>query len=495
MKLNTLLFLSVLAVPVFAQQDKTLVDNTVSKTELESDMRFIASDELRGRDTGSPEIRIASQFIANRFRSIGVQPVMEEGSYFQKVPMSKEKQPSNATFSFMDKKFNHGDEMLVMTGDDGNTEGSIEYVGYGMPSELGNKDLKGKIVVSLIGSGEGDDIRSAIGLSGQKRIAAMESGAVAFVELYKSGQVPWSLIVNYMGRDRIRIAEDTEGEVIPSIYINDGDGKLKEMFESGSDEKANLTIEGKESLMFDGRNVVGVIEGTDPVLKNEFIALTAHYDHVGVNKNAAPGEDNIYNGARDNGMGTVTLMAAAKHFSLNPPKRSVLLVAFTGEEKGLLGSEWFVQNSPIDMKQVIFNLNVDNAGYSDTSLVTVIGLGRTTADPMIKSACEEYGISAIADPAPEQNLFDRSDNVNFAKLGVPAPTYSGGFEAFDDKINKYYHQVTDGPDTIDYDYLLNYASGFVLSARMIANGSERPFWVEGDKYEEAGKQLYGISSR
>ena len=108
----------------------------------------------------------------------------------------------------------------------------------------------------------------------------------------------------------------------------------------------------------------------------------------------------------------------------------------------------------------------------------------------IETAASEFGLTAIDDPAPEQNLFDRSDNVKFAAKGIPSPTYSMGFNAFDDEIYKYYHQVTDNPDNVDYDYLVKFFKSYVLSSRLIANDPITPFWTEGDKYYEAGIELY-----
>ncbi|WP_353681468.1 M28 family peptidase [Algoriphagus sp.] len=254
--------------------------------------------------------------------------------------------------------------------------------------------------------------------------------------------------------------------------------------------KADLMISGKTNKNIDGKNVVAWIEGTDPQLKNEYVLLSAHYDHVGVGRPDAEG-DSIYNGARDNAVGTVAVMNAARFFAKNPPKRSILLALWTAEEKGLLGSAYFAENPLIPLNQVIFNLNIDNGGYNDTSVITVIGLGRTTGDDQISKAVSEFGLKAIPDPAPEQGLYDRSDNVNFARKGIPAPTFSLGFQAFDDEIQKYYHKPGDHVENFDLDYAIKYWKSYILAAQLIANDSSKPVWVAGDKYEKAGKDLYG----
>lgn len=241
------------------------------------------------------------------------------------------------------------------------------------------------------------------------------------------------------------------------------------------------------------RNVIGIVRGTDPSLNSEYVLLTAHYDHIGVRRssNEVPA-DSIYNGARDNGIGTVAVLAAARAFSEAPPRRSILLLTPTAEEMGLVGSRYFAENPLVPLRQIVFNLNVDTGGYSDTSIVTVVGLDRTSAEPLIERGAASFGLDATLDPAPEQNLFDRSDNVNFASRGIPAPTFSPGFRSFSDPgIADYYHQVTDEVDDLDFDYLLRFAQAYVHTARLIADAPDRPRWTPGDKYEAAARELYG----
>ena len=253
--------------------------------------------------------------------------------------------------------------------------------------------------------------------------------------------------------------------------------------------EARLIVEGKIDQQVKSKNVLGIIEGTDPELRDEYVLLSAHYDHVGV-KRGTNDADTIFNGARDNAIGTSAIMLAAKYFSQNPPKRSILFAAWTAEEKGLLGSAWYSENPTIPIEQIVYNLNIDGAGYNDTTKITVIGLERTEAEGDFITAAKTFGLEAIQDPVPEQNLFDRSDNVNFAKKGVPAPTFSPGVTAFDEELMKYYHQVTDNPESVDYSYVTSYTRAFVLAAQIIANAPKAPFWKKGDKYEAAGLELY-----
>lgn len=247
---------------------------------------------------------------------------------------------------------------------------------------------------------------------------------------------------------------------------------------------------GEPAVPVESQNVIGIVEGTDPVLKNEYIIYSAHYDHVGVHKSNVP-NDSIFNGARDNAVGTTTVLSMAENLAKHPTKRSALFILFTGEEKGLLGSRYYAENPVLPLNQMVYCFNSDNAGYNDTSKATIVGLERTTAGQHIKDAATAFGLTAIDDPAGEQGLFDRSDNVSFARKGIPAPTYSLGFTSFTGDVTKYYHQPGDEANTLDYDYLLKFFRSYVLAGRKIGNDPVTPVWVEGDKYEPVSKELYG----
>lgn len=246
----------------------------------------------------------------------------------------------------------------------------------------------------------------------------------------------------------------------------------------------------RDSSIVKSKNVIGLIEGSDPALRDEYVLLAAHYDHIGVGPATAEG-DSIYNGARDNAVGVATVMAAGKYFAEHPPKRSVIFAFWGAEELGLIGSGYFAENPVLPLDQIIYNLNIDGAGYNDTTKVTVVGLERTDAESIFDSSVQAFGLEAIPSPVPELGLFNRSDNVHFARKGVPAPTFSLGFTAFDEDIQYYYHQPTDESDTINFNYITDYARAYILSAQQIANAADAPFWSPGDEYEDEGIQLYG----
>jgi len=319
----------------------------------------------------------------------------------------------------------------------------------------------------------------------------IDAGGIALVEIYQSRAIPWRFLRSFGTSKQTTVDDGKSNTDLPNLWVGTSDSLTIANLE---DDKSALKIAMDEVKRdkFTSDNVMAMIPGSDPTLNDEYIVYSAHYDHVGVGNPDADG-DTIYNGTRDNAIGTSGILSLAQYFSKNPPKRSSLFVLFTGEEKGLLGSRHFTQNLPVEPSDIKFNLNIDNAGYNDTTIVTIFGMERTGMTDYINSATHKVGLSAIEDPAPEQNLFDRSDNVNFAVLGIPAPTYSMGFKAFDEDIFKYYHQAGDELETVNLNYVEKYIKSFMLTAISLANSDKTPFWVEGDKYYEAGAKLYGLT--
>lgn len=459
---------------------------SVNAAEVKAQISFLASDELKGRDTPSDGQETAARFIATQLAMYGVKAYDAHPDYTQRVPFEKTKVPSLGTIAAGDKNYSYGADFLKITGDNLDWSGEVVMLKHALPGEIADADVKGKMIVASTGDGKEQSPQAWFGMSGEKRKAAKEAGAAGLIELYNSPQIPWQMLVGFLNRERVSLAEEKE-VAMPSFWLLDNNKEATDIFKAN--QKLAIKIEGAESKQFTAPNVVGFVEGSDPKLKDEYVVYSAHFDHVGIGAPNAEG-DSIYNGARDNAVGTVAVLQAAKNIAKNPTKRSALFVFFTGEEKGLLGSQYFVDNSPLDVSKMVFCNNVDGAGYNDKTKVTVIGLSRTTAEENTKKACEAFGLKAINDPVPEQNLFDRSDNVHFARKGVPAPDFAMGLTAFDAEIQKFYHQAADHVESLDLEYLQKYWSAYVLTGRLIANDKKKPFWVKGDKYYDAGVELY-----
>lgn len=477
-----------LGISVSVMAQKKSIEKNFDEKQAVADLTYLTSDELMGRDPARSEISLAYSYIEKTLKEAGAKTIPGADGYFQNIPFKISSPPSKGIVTIGDSTFKQGITLLVLDGESITGEFDIVDVGFGLESDYKGKDLKGKIAISNVGAPDRMSPSDLFSLGAEKSAIAKEHGAVALIERFNIPSVPWQLVTNFLNRTQMGV-DKGESSKLPYIWIKDLGNDLKKEIAENS-KSARLEIEGKVNTSIEGKNVVAWIEGTDKNLKDEYVMLSAHYDHVGVGKPDAEG-DSIYNGTRDNAVGTVAVMNAAKYFAKNPPKRSILLALWTAEEKGLLGSKYFADNPLVPLDNIIYNLNIDGAGYNDTSIITVIGLGRTTGDDMIISAVDEFGLKALADPSPEQGLYDRSDNVSFAKHGIPAPTFSLGFTAFDDEINKYYHQAADQIESMDLDYVTLYWKSFILAAQNIADAKEQPMWVAGDKYEEAGKALYG----
>ena len=483
-KIALLLFAGLVCSPALFAQKQDIEKRFGSKDAI-SQFTYLASDALMGRDPIRSEMKMAYTFIAQELEKAGAKPLPGGNGYYQDIPFNLSSPPTKGSVQLGNFSFSQGQNLLVLEGSSFSGNYEVVEVGFGSAEEFTGKDLKGKIAISNVGAPNKFSPNQLFSEGRAKAKRAKEAGAVALIERFNVPSVPWQLVSGFLNRPQMGL-DQGEASNLPYLWVED----LKNQLTGTNLGNATLAIEGKVNRKIDGKNVLAMIEGTDPQLKNEYILLSAHYDHVGVGTPDETG-DSIYNGARDNAVGTVAVLNAAKYFAKNPTKRSILLALWTAEEKGLLGSAYFANNPLLPLNQVVYNLNIDNAGYNDTSIITVIGLGRTTADFLINEAVAEFGLTAKADPSPEQGLYDRSDNVNFARKGIPAPSFTLGFTAFDDEINKYYHKAADEVESFDLNYAQLYWKSYILSAQKIANWSQKPQWTAGDKYEEVGKKLYG----
>ncbi len=486
------------AQPRRAAATAPLPEFSLTRAETEAHIRFLAADELMGRRTGEPGNLVAARYIAEQFRMLGLKKAGSAADYYQPVPLLVVKPVASGMLLTGKDTLTAGKQFVVIAGPKTDLTAGIVYAGYGLTdSEDGYKgqDVKGKIVVTQVGSPDAKSPRDMIAAMQTKRKMAAQKGAAGLIELVTGAGLPWGMASRYFGGESLSILPDGDDPAktpLLHIWADNGKNQLASLKEAGQSVTVRST--GRPQSVVNAVNVAGIVEGTDPKLKNEYVLLTAHFDHIGTTHTGATapaGTDTIFNGARDNAMGTVALLDAAKALQAKPPKRSVIIVALTGEEVGLLGSRYYAEHPLVPLKQTVFDMNIDGAGYNDTTLVSVIGLERTGAKAEIDQACKAFGLTTFNDPAPEQGLFDRSDNVSFAAKGVPAPTFSPGFKTFDEEIQRNYHKVSDNPDTIDFSYLLKFCQAYTYAARLIADKATRPQWITGDKYEAAGQALYG----
>jgi len=463
------------------------ITKIITKNDAEAHLTFLAADEMRGRNTGSPEIDIAANYIASYFRQLGIKAAPGTNQYFQKVEFQNVTPASLVEFGIGQKSFKVKEDVVQFMGGDIEVTAEMIFVGYGTKADFQQADVKGKIVVAFTGKSDENNVMKAfLTDSPEKNALATELGALALVEIVVTPGVPFQAVAGFLSKERMSLKKN--GGVAHLWMKNSDDPILTELKETKK-SRGVLKVSGTRIKFIEGKNVAGVIEGTDAALKNEYLVISAHYDHVGVT--SAPNRtDSIFNGARDNAIGTVGLMETARFFAQYPPKRSVLILALTGEEKGLLGSSWYAEHPLVPLKQTVFNFNCDGAGYNDKTIATVVGLERTTAEADLSKGCAAFGLKAALDPVPEQNLYERSDNYSFAVKGIPAINFAPGAKSFDAELLKYYHQPADEVGSLDFDYLIKFFRAYVYTNFLLANAPKAPTWKAGDKFEETSKKLY-----
>lgn len=503
-----------------------------SADNIQSDLQFLASDALEGREAGTPGYDAAAQYVADRMADLGVAPAGSDGTYFQTVPLRRSYRVPDA-LSLTVTHAESGEPLeleenadYVMYGSTRSEQATISaeavFVGFGIVApDLGRNDydgldVDGKIVVMLNGTPKGIQTEERAYYGSQKTAEASNRGAIGIVSLETPTREQVYSFSRLVGEGRLESAsmswlkpDGTAFSRAPNIqasgYLSLAGGR--KLFEAaGQDFDAMIDAAEAEGgavagydLPFEismaqastidtveSDNVIGVIEGSDPDLKNEIIVLTAHLDHIGISKSFE--DDKINNGALDNAAGVATLLEVARMMLASaPPKRSVMLLIVTAEEKGLLGAQYFAQNPTVDAARLVGNVNLDmpvlTYAFED---VVAFGSDRSTIAAAVSSAANEMGMQLSPDPFPDQGVFTRSDHFRLVEIGVPSVFLATGFAnggeaAWAEHFAKNYHRPSDDlNNSIDYDAAAKFAEINARIAMTLANADERPLWVKDD---------------
>lgn len=493
-----------------------------------ADVEFLASDRLEGRDTGSVGYAIAADYVVAQYRAIGLEPGGENGSWFQQVPFrraSHARPPSLALATA-------GRQTVLEHGKDASLRPSVSdkslrmtagfvFVGYGLKDarygldDYRGLDLRGKIAVALAGAPSGIPSDVSAHLESSKDQFAASAGAVGLVEIPRNGGRTNSVARG--GRPRVDWigASGRGGSDAPGlrVQLSVSSATAERLFEGASrsldavrrEAKANsrtgprgfalrpeLTVTAEHQWEdFSSPEVIGLLRGSDPALANQYVVLMAHLDHLGVQADAKPGEDRIYNGALDNAAGVATMLEAARQFAAQPnrPKRSILFIANTGEERGLLGADYFASNPTVPAKNIVglVGLDMPLLLYPFTDVIA-FGADHSTIGGLVAVAGRDMGVAVIPDPMPEEAIFTRSDHYPFVRKGVPAVLLmtghgNGGKAKWDHFLSKVYHTPKDDlSQAIDWDAGARYALLNYRIAREMANAPVRPQWLQGDYF-------------
>ncbi|MFO7445877.1 MAG: M28 family peptidase [Ignavibacteriaceae bacterium] len=454
-----------------------------SLSNLKSNLEFLASDDLEGREAATQAEKVASQFIASELKKYGVKPFGDDGTYFQNFQVKLTGFDENSKITLNAE----GEQKILGIGKDFasvfyKVPGSltevknkqIVFAGYGITSEENNYDdykeidVNGKVVLILSGSPSYFKENSEFFRASSKIRMAEAKGAAGLLIIPGEYAITRWDIYSKRSLDKSFISGDNEYNIeksIPAFMLSEtaaiellqqekySYNKLKELAE----EDATLPFfELKQFADFDVkvnsgyasvRNVVGLIEGTDVAVKNEYVSIGAHFDHEGVHN----GE--VYNGANDNASGTSALLETAKAFALSGlNKRSVVVIFYTAEEKGLIGSRYFTANSKI-MDDIVVNINMDMLGSGSSDSLLSVGSGRLSRE-LYDLAVEvnanttkfifDYTFDA---PDHPERIYYRSDHYQFAQKGIPAV-----FFTVEDRVN--YHKPTDDSEHINFEKVL-----------------------------------------
>ena len=480
-----------LAFPVAAAAQTGAVQHRAVEGITAGDVRtrigIIADDSMLGRNTPSRGLELTAQYVADQFKAFGLRPGGENGTWFQRYPLLTKRLDLAASSVRVVAGAERAtavlstDAVLIYgLAPEGPATGPARIIGgVPDPSSIATAEVPGQIVlfvidftkprppsvnqtltviekanpraIVLVSNRPSPMFEQRVRNQGGVRVdrAGAQADAVPVVEV-RAATIAGALAAAGVDLDAIRASAGMVDRVIPG---------------------ATVTLDLKEQVLdrASAPNTIGILEGTDPVLRREYVVFSAHMDHIGI----TPGQpDSINNGADDDGSGTAGVMELAEAFSRARPKRSMIFLTVSGEEKGLWGSEYFTSHPTVPLTQIVADINIDMIGRNWPDTIVAIGkehsdLGATLN--RVNAAHRELGMTAIDDRWPEENFYFRSDHYNFARRGVPILFFFNGVHAD-------YHQVTDSPEKINAEKESRILKLLFFLGQDIANAPDRPKW-------------------
>jgi hypothetical protein len=484
----------------------------------------LSAKEMEGRGTAQPGGDRAAKYIADRFAKLGLKPLGDAGTFLQAIKFNSSQPMAESSFKVGDAALKFGAEFIPAPphmSELSEATGNLVFVTYGVVSpdlkrdDLAGVDVKGKIVVMLSGRPKNADEAAWKKAAGAQSVgmSLIGRGATALVIAnVGSKQQPFSLIGMYLSRRRVALGDAPAVPFkIPPIILTSNEGMEKlfagtgmtyaealtkaengEMVSRDLNKQASISIKVKKEAGV-GSNVVGVLEGSDPKLKDQAVVYSAHYDAYGIDS-----EGRIFPGAADNALGVGEITAMAEAFTKLPtkPRRSIIFLAVTGEEHGLLGAEYWVAHPTWPLEKVAANLNFDGIGTEVYAPVkSVVGFGAEHSDlgTVIDAVVTANGGQMAPDPLPEEGVFYRSDHYAFVKKGVPALMLLGGPEGdvkpWIARAQKWmevdYHQTGDiiRPDW-HWDGARTVAVIGLITGLRVANAEAMPVWLQTSPFNK-----------
>jgi hypothetical protein len=511
---------------------------TIKPEVIRAHMSFLASDLLEGRGTGARGHELAAAYVGAQFESLGLTPGGADGSWYQQVKLREATvDPKASAVSVVrDGKataLKWGDDFIASadsTLDRAEAEAPLVFVGFGLTApdhgwdDYAGVDVKGKLagvvydVPKLMPSEEAAARTSYVEVMAN----AVAHGAIGVILLGSPSleqMLPWKRFVSTASVPTLRWlkADGTPANAFPELKVS---AILSPAMSARLFEKAPKTFEQALASLNDKQphaielplklriknvgkhrdltspNVVGVLKGSNPKLAGEYVVYSAHLDHLGFGE--AIDGDTLYNGALDNASGSAVLLTLARAFAAlpKPPARSVLFLADTAEEAGLIGAEYFAQQPTVPIKSIVADLNMDGASLFYTfDDVVALGAEHSTLGPVVTRAAASMGLTVSPDPMPEQASFVRSDQYAFVKAGVPSLMVSEGFKARDKTIEprklvetwigtRYHAPSDDMKQPFVFDATVEYTTLQLLLGYAVAQDPSVPAWNKGDWFGE-----------
>jgi Zn-dependent M28 family amino/carboxypeptidase len=522
-------------VPAAAEKAAAVID----AESLEGPIRFLADDLLEGRGPASRGDQITQLYLGTTLQYLGFEPAFEKGSYVQPFDIVSVNADVPKTWDF--KKGGQSltlkawDQYIAASGVQeakaalNNAE--LVFVGYGIKApehkwdDFKGTDLKGKVLVMLNNDPDWDDKlfegkrRLYYGRWTYKYESAAEQGAAGAIIIHTtpSAGYPWQVVQSSWTGPQFELPAESEPRSQVKGWVTE-DAARQLLKLAGQDLDAlvksaqsrdfkpvplgvttSLTLANKVEKV-QTANVGGLLRGSDPKLKEEAVIYTAHHDHLGIGEPVDG--DNIYNGAVDNGAGIAQILSIARAFAELPqaPKRSVLFLFVAAEEQGLLGSEYYARHPSFHPGRIAANINYDGGNFLGRGLeLAYIGLGKSSLDNVVKGLAQQQGRTVVGDQFPDRGFFYRSDQFNFAKIGVPAIYLDSGTKYRDrpaewgvqkaeEYESKHYHQPSDElKDDWNYEGMIEDARVGFFAGVLVANDDKLPTWNPGDEFEAARK--------
>ena len=501
-----------------------------------SHIAVLASDTYEGRLTGSPGYLKAAHYVADQFKAAGLAPAGGDGSYFRNVDFIEQRiDAAHSTVALVTggavTPLAVGPDVILGSRDAQReaVEAPLVFIGYGLHlpeagyDDFAGQDLKGKIVVVLAGGpGTLSAALKSHASSTEFPKALQAAGAVGVIRIQnpKSMDIPWPRIIALSSQPGMRLAEPALQSYATPVFSASMNPEKAEMLFAGSGHsfaellaladahkplpRFALVPALKASVATQSRtlpspNVVGLLEGSDPTLKAQYVVVSAHLDHLGVGVPIKG--DPVYHGAMDNASGVASLIETAKalHKSGSPLRRSILFVAVCGEEKGLLGSRAFAEHPSVEPSAIVADINMDEfLPLFPLKHLLVLGDGESTLGPQARAVAAAHGYDTLPDPAPDRNIFVRSDQYSFIRTGVPSvalmvePLPGSPEEKIDKDWNTYrYHSPQDNLDQpVDLKAADDFDAYLVDLVTAVADAPARPVWNKDSffkRFERTGE--------